>query len=329
MMGKPIRIGVIGCGDISATRHLPTIQSHPGAILAALCDADKDRVEGLARQYNVSFWTDQYEDVLNNEEVDAVVVATPPWVTPKITMDALRSGKGVLCEKPMAVDLETAHEVMRVEKETGKKVQIGFTYRHGPLMDTLKQWIQEGRLGTPLIYRIGVFDETWNPNGNPAHYQRIFHTMEHGSPSVHDGAHVADFLHFFTESTVAKVESFGMKSRAEFPSSNYDISVVWFENGDLAKVEIGWFFPKFPQGQFEIIGPKGIAVFDSPGQTITLQAGAISEQMVLEEDWVTSCFRMQLDKFIDCIIHDRPCNPGTTEGINSLRLTKRMEPSGK
>jgi myo-inositol 2-dehydrogenase/D-chiro-inositol 1-dehydrogenase len=328
-MNSPIRIGIIGCGDISATRHIPTIHAHFGATLAALCDTDKDRAEALASQYKVSFVTDDYKKVLQNEEIDAVVVATPPWVTAKITMDALRSGKHVLCEKPMALDLETADEVMKVEEETGRSVQVGFTYRHGHIMDTLRKWIREGRLGSPLIFRLGIFDEIWAPSENPEHYQRVVSAMEHGSPSIHDGAHIADFLNFFTDSSAVSVDSFGMKSRDEFPCSNYDTSIIRFANGDMAKVEIGWFFPKFPQGEFEILGPKGIAIFDRFEQSATLHVGSVTERTVIDEDWMHYCFKIQLDKFLASIHNNTPFMPGTAEGRKSLELTKRIEASIK
>ncbi len=313
-----IRIGVIGCGDIAATRHIPTIATYPGTYLAALCDSDIRRAEQLAATYQVPQVTTDYKQLLQNDELDAIVVATPPWVTPHITMDCLRAGKHVLCEKPMAVDVETAMKVRETELESGKKVQVGFTYRHGPLLETLRRWICEGRLGSPLVYRMGIFDEVWDPSGNPGHYERIYQTMQHGSPSLHDGAHVADFLHYLTDSQVKNVESYGFKTREEFPSTNYDTSIIWFENGDIAKVEIGWFFPKFPKGEFEVLGPLGIAEFDRFEQYVRLKTNSVTETVSLEEDWALSCFKEQLHKFIESIRSDHPCVPGSIDRQSSF-----------
>ncbi|WP_127588275.1 Gfo/Idh/MocA family protein [Paenibacillus koleovorans] len=323
---RPIRLGLIGCGDIAVTRHLPTLQAHPDAELVAVCDADRSRAEAAAKQFGVpGSVADHYKELLAREDIDAVIVATPPWVTPVVAMEALRAGKHVLCEKPMAVDVETARQVQATERETGKRVQVGFTYRHGPLLETLRAWIRDGRLGSPLVFRLGIFDEVWDPTGNPEHYERIFRTMGHGSPSVHDGAHVADFLNFLAESKVASVDSFGLQTRPEFPSSNYDISIIRFENGDVAKVEIGWFLPHFPKGEFEVVGPLGLAVFDRLEQYVSLRTGTVTETVRLDEDWALSCFRIQLTKFIASIRDDAPCVPGTEEGIQSLSLTKTIE----
>lgn len=326
-MSKIVRIAVVGCGDIASTRHIPTIHAHPDAALAALCDTDLERARRLADEFDVPVCTADYRELLRDRTIDAVVVATPPWVTPGMTIEFLRAGKDVLCEKPMALSLEAANEVAEAERETGRKVQVGFTYRHDPLLEALKGWIKEGRLGAPLVFRLGIYDEVWDPEGDPEHYRRIFTTMEHGIPSVHDGAHIADFLNFLTDSPVEEVQSFGFKSRPEFPASNYDTSVIRFQNGDMAKVEIGWFYPVFPKGEFEVLGPNGIAVFDRHERYVELTTSEGKERVHHQGDWWETCFRIQLDQFLDSIREGRPFVPGTAEGIYSLGLTKSIEAS--
>ncbi|WP_010273138.1 Gfo/Idh/MocA family protein [Paenibacillus senegalensis] len=325
--GKTIRLAVIGCGDIAVTRHIPTIVNHPNAVLAALCDADSERLRSLEAQYGGVRMTTDFHEILSDPTVEAVIIATPPWVTPIITQEALQAGKHVLCEKPMATDLETAEEVIETQKITGKQLQIGLTYRHGPLMEKLRSWIEDGRLGSPLLYRLGIFEEPWNPVRDPEHYKRIFQTMAHGSPSLHDGAHVADFLYFLTQSTVTRVDSFGLRTRDEFPSSNYDVSIIRFANGDMAKIEIGWFFPKLPLGEFEVVGPKGYASFDRFNGAVQLVSESHKETVELEEEMAAVCFRSQLESFLASISAGKPCIPGVKEGWNSLYLTKQIDQS--
>lgn len=321
-----VRLALVGCGDIAVTRHIPAVLENQDVELAAMCDRDEERVRGAMTRYKIRpRSTTDYIDLLNDETIDAAIVATPPWVTPDITIDFLRAGKHVLCEKPMAIDLDKAYRVAQTEAETGQRVQVGFTYRHDPLLERLRDWIREGRLGSPLYFRLGIFDETWDPEGDPEHYERIFKTMEHGVPSVHDGAHIADFLHLLTDSPVKRVQSFGFKSRAEFPCSNTDTSMIDFENGDRARVEIGWFYPQFPSGEFEVLGPKGLAVFDRYNRYVELRTAEGTERATHGENWWETCFRIQLAKFVDAVRSGRPFVPGTKEGIYSLSLTKAIE----
>lgn len=322
---QPLQLAVIGCGDIAVHQHLPAILANPDVELAALCDRNLPALTDAESQFHPRFVSEDYRTLLARDDIDAIIVATPPWVTSEIVPACLTAGKNVLCEKPIAVTLEAGERIVAAEKESTAKLQVGFTYRHGPLMETLRDWIAAGLLGTPLIFRMGIFDEVWDPENQPEHYHRIFETMKHGSPSIHDGAHVADFLYFLTGSTPVRVEAYGVKTRPEFPATNYDLATVLFQNGALAKIEIGWFLPVFPKGEFEVIGPKGIAIFDRSSRTVELRNGETRRSVVLEEDWIQSCFRIQLKRFIEAIVEEKPCMPDGSDGLDSLRLTKSIE----
>lgn len=324
-MTRAVNLGLIGCGDIGMAQHLPAIARCRHVRLVAVCDADERRATMAAQRFGAQYHTQDYHDLLDDEAIEAVVIATPPWISPHLTVEALHSGKDVLCEKPMATSIEAAREVAEAEQETGRLVQIGFTYRHGPLMDTLRGWIASGRLGRPLLLRMGVFDETWDPDGNPEHYERIMRTLRHGPPCVHDGAHSADHLHFLTGSEAVRVLAWGLTSRPEFPAPNYNVALIEFANGDRATLEIGWFYPHLPGGEFEVIGPLGSASFDRTAREVVLRVGSITERVQLDDDWFASCFSIQLDKFI-AAIHSRSTPvPGTAEGMASLRLCKMIE----
>lgn len=317
--------GVIGCGAIARQQHLPALLDHSQVRLLAVCDADIEQASRVAQHFGSPHYCGDYRQILDNPAIDAVVISTPPWVTPHLVIEALRSGKDVLAEKPMALSLEEAERVVDAENETGRLVQIGFTYRHGPLMDALRGWIADGLLGSPLLIRLAVFDETWAPETDPEHYARLMATLHHGPPCIHEGAHCADHLHFLTDSEVSRITAIGLKSRPEFPEPNYNLASIEFANGDIAKLELGWFYPHFPRDQFEIIGPEGIAYFDREKRESVLKTRSVFERVQLDEDWVGSCFRIQLEKFVDCLEERKTPVPGTREGIASLRLTKAME----
>ncbi len=323
---KTFRIGLIGCGDIAEERHIPTLLQTPRAEIACVCDTCQEKVDAIQRKFQIARGCTNYKEILSDESIDAVVVATPPWITPKITVEALESGKHVLCEKPMAVEISEAERVAEVERRTGKKVMMGFTYRNDPLLQRMRTWIAQGKIGSPVFYRMGFFDEVWNPVGNPAHYEKIDQTMKHGCPSVHDGAHGADFLNLLTDASPVKaVHAFGLKSRPEFATSNYDISIIDFENGDRAKLEIGWFYPAFPYGEFEAVGPEGTIEYDRFKRYVRLKHREEIEEVRDDLDWWADCFRLMYERFFDSSEFDRPCMPGTAEGLYSLKLTKQIE----
>jgi predicted dehydrogenase len=306
------------------SQHLPALMGNSQVNLKAVCDADASRAERAAAISRCAYHAADYRQILDDGEIEAVIVCTPPWITPVITKAALAAGKDVLCEKPMALSLAEAEEVAAVEAESGRLLQVGFTYRHGPLMDALHNWIAAGRLGSPLLFRLSVFDEVWDPEGNPEHYSRIFDTLKHGAPCIHDGAHMADHLAFLTGSVPVEVRAMGLKSRDEFPAANYNCAWISFANGDRAKVEIGWFYPHFPGDEFQIVGPRGFAYLDKKQNEAVLMEGSRVERVQLNEDRIRNGFKVQLAKFLACIRTRSVPVPGSREGIASLRLTQAI-----
>jgi len=150
-------------------------------------------------------------------------------------------------------------------------------------------------------------------------------TLEHGAPCIHDGAHTMDHLHFLTGTWATRLVSWGRKTRPEFPRPNLNLAVIEFEGGHRARVEIGWFLPDFPDQEWNIIGPKGMATFCQHARRSTLLSDSGDEVVSIDEDWFVSCFRYQLAAFIEGVRTRIPPLPGTVEGIASLALSQQFE----
>jgi len=160
---KPVRVGLIGCGDISAS-HLKTYRAL-GIELAGLCDVDRSRAERRRDEFG-SPDTPIYEDhreLLKDPTIDFVTVATPVAFHAPITIDALRAGKHVACEKPSTLSVAQNRAVIEEARKAGKKV-IFFSSRMrwgGP--ELAREYIAEGALGD--IYRVEV--QYWRRRGRP------------------------------------------------------------------------------------------------------------------------------------------------------------------
>lgn len=320
-----VNLAVIGCGDVAMHRHLPAIRANRMVRLAAVCDTVTERAENAAAHFGAGQVVIDPDAIFADKAIDAVVIATPPWVTPALTIAALCAGKDVLCEKPMALTLAEAHAVREAERASDHFVQVGFVLRHGPMFGTLRRWIAEDRLGSPLSLRIGVFDETYDPEGNPAHYARIMATLAHGAPCTHDGAHTMDHLHYLLSDRAARIAGWSRTTRPEFPRPNYNGALIAFTGGHEARVEIGWFLPTFPPGEWNIIGPKGMATFDQAKGEVVLESESGTERVALDEEWIPSCFRHQLDTFVRAIHSRVPPEPGSRAGLESLALCLAFE----
>jgi predicted dehydrogenase len=188
------------------------------------------------------------------------------------------------------------------------------------MFGTLRQWIQEGALGSPLVFRIGIFDEVYDPVRQPEHYQRMLATLDHGAPCVHEGAHTMDHLHFLLGERAERIASWGITTRPEFPAPNYNAAHIFFPGGHVARVEIGWLYPVLPAFEWTILGPLGVASFDLANRRVTLRTGSREDSVGLDdgEDWFESCFRIQLETFVKGIRTRKPPGPSAQDGYASL-----------
>lgn len=146
------RIGVIGGGQIVQRRHLPEIVDNPLAEVGAVCDVVPEKAAALAEQYGATAYTD-YHKLIADPSLDAIIVAATNTTHAAMSIEALRAGKHVMCEKPMAVSLEEAQAMMRAAEETGKLLFIAQNQRLAPAHVRAKQLLQSGALGKVITFK--------------------------------------------------------------------------------------------------------------------------------------------------------------------------------
>ncbi|MDI9519672.1 MAG: Gfo/Idh/MocA family oxidoreductase [Bacillota bacterium] len=143
-----LKLGIIGCGGIANNKHLPSIQTIGNADVVAFCDIIEERAQETAEKFgtkDAKVFTD-YKDLLKLD-LDAVYVCTPNRSHSFITVDALHSGKHVMCEKPMAINYEEALKMVKAAQDTGKLLTIGYQSRYRADSMYLKSAMEAGELG--------------------------------------------------------------------------------------------------------------------------------------------------------------------------------------
>ena len=149
-MNKKLKVGIIGSGGIANSKHMPGLKSVEEAEMVAFCDLEIERAEKAKAEYGTpeaKVYQD-YKELLKDDSIDVVHVCTPNRSHSFISIDALRAGKHVMVEKPMAKTAAEAEEMVRVAKETGKKLTVGYQNRCRPESQYLKQQIMnKGLLG--------------------------------------------------------------------------------------------------------------------------------------------------------------------------------------
>lgn len=174
-----IKAGIIGCGGIANGKHLPSVKQLGGVDVVAFCDLIEERAQKAAKEYgtkDAKVFTD-YQELLKMD-LDYVYVCTPNRSHSFISVDALNSGKHVLCEKPMAINYAEAQKMLEAAKKTGKLLSIGYQTRYHPDSQYLKKAIDSGMLGEIYYARAnavrrravptwGVFLNEYEQGGGP------------------------------------------------------------------------------------------------------------------------------------------------------------------
>lgn len=146
---ETVKVGIIGCGGIANGKHMPALHKLDNVQMVAFCDIVGERAEKAAEKFGTAdakVYTD-YKELLKDSSIDVIHVCTPNRSHSFITVDALHSGKHVMCEKPMAKTAAEAKKMLDAAKETGKKLTIGYQNRFRPDSRYLKSTCEEGALG--------------------------------------------------------------------------------------------------------------------------------------------------------------------------------------
>ena len=141
-------IAVIGCGRIASHAHMPALTKLENVRIKYVCDLIEEKAQAFKNTYpQVENVITDYKIALNDPEVEAVFVLTPNYAHYTITMDALKAGKHVMCEKPMAINSAEAKKMLDAAERTGKKLTIGYQSRQAPQAQYLKTEALNGTFG--------------------------------------------------------------------------------------------------------------------------------------------------------------------------------------
>lgn len=148
-----LRVGIIGCGAI-AINHLDAYSRLNDAIVAICMDTDPQRAKTFAREHGIPAWTTNTDELLS--AVDAVSVCTPHPTHEALVLQAARAGVDVLCEKPLAIDLQSAERMVSACSEAGIKFGAVFQRRFWPAAQRIRAALNENALGSPILARVEV-----------------------------------------------------------------------------------------------------------------------------------------------------------------------------
>lgn len=323
--------GLAGCGDISNKRVAPAIKSQHDSKLMAVMSPYKEELEGFMKRHGIHEGYLKLEDMLNNQEINAIYVATPIFLHYEIALQALKAGKHVLVEKPMAMNYEECEALVSEAEKQGVRLGVAYYRRFFPKMAEIKRLISEGIIGDVIGARI-VFHSWYNPAKDDPKYWRVIKSKGGGGPLWDMGSHKLDML----------VDLLGMpKSVSALMSTqthDYEVedscsTLLELENGAHCLASFNW-NSKVWADEFVIIGTNGkITLNPCDGDSLELEL--VPSRMKGMGKEITTVMKFNaanvhaplVDDFAKAVIEGREPRICGKEGYKTNKLLAGIEES--
>lgn len=264
---KKIRVAIIGTGAFAEVCHIPGLQTHPAAEVVAVYGRRLEAARALADKFGIRHATDDLESLCADPEIDAVTIASANVVHAAQAIAALKHGKHVFCEKPLAMTAAEAREMAEIARSSGKVHQVAFTFRYNYGIRELRRRIAAGDIGKPFFSRIQYdrwdglaagWTSSWREKKEFAGAGMLFdlgsHLFDIGHHVLGPIDSVIGYTHVVPREAPDKVT--GVLSAVETD----DMVNAWIRHADGLR---GQFFisrvtPPFAQlGYLEIVGDQG------------------------------------------------------------------------
>ncbi len=254
---KDLKVAIVGTGGIYHLAHGPAWRQIPQAHVIATCDIIKERAEQARAELGSEKCFASMEEMLDQDGIDLVDICTPHPTHADLAIQALRAGKHVICEKPMALDLDDAARMISVAREQKRHLYIGHTRRFDRRWVEVKEHLRAGRIGKPVGIRwserswAGFAPDSWRWD------------PDNGGVLMDLGVHIADLFAWFLEAECTEVYAKTLSVRPEARergAADFALVQMAFAGKQQGLMELSWAHPaKYAPyySSLEIIGTAG------------------------------------------------------------------------
>ena len=311
-----IRVGMLGCGKIAQVRHIPEYADNANVQLYAFYNPTVKRAEDMAAKYGGKVYATA-EELIADPNIDAVSVCAANYAHAELTIKALKAGKHVLCEKPMAVTIEECEEMVKAAKESGKYLMIAHNQRLAKAHACAKQLIDDGLIGDIVSFRTTFGHggpETWSIN--PGKNTWFFDKSKAAMGVMADlGVHKTDLIHFLTGErvirTTAKLTTLDKRGEDGELIGVDDNAFCIYEltGGIVGTMAASWTFYGAEDNSTILYGTKGIMrIYDDPAHSIVVKLATGEEKFYDVEQIQTNDNQTKsgvIDLWVDCIVNGK------------------------
>lgn len=272
----PIKWGILGCGDVTEIKSGPGFAKARGSAISACMRRNGDKAADYARRHNIPRWYDDADALINDRDVDAVYIATPPESHKLYTLKAAAAGKPVYVEKPMAMNSGEVHEMISACRKHEVPLFVAFYRRRLPVFVKVKQLIEEGSIGTPRSFTLVLKRDDSKNIPDPTNLPwRYIPEISGGGIFVDMGSHQLDILDWIL-GPIEKARGFAVNRTGLYKVEDGVTASFKFKSGVIGTGL--WDFTVADEAEddfIEISGDKGKILFSSfAHQNVYLETGS-------------------------------------------------------
>jgi len=307
---KKLGVAVIGTGQWGKN-HARVYKELPSTELIAICDVNAERAKAIAAQYGVKAYSNSTQ-MLKNKDIEAVNVCTWSTILAKEALKALRAGKHVLVEKPMAPNTQQAEKLVQTAEENGLHLTVGFLMRFIPGLQHIRQSVENKRIGD-LVCATAKRVSQWP--------ERIGDVGVVKDTAIHD----IDVMRFISgEDPITVYSKMGSMKHRTF--EDYAQIMLTYKDGKSAFIESNWLTP-YKTRALTATGSDAIMRLDYITQDLWIeqQTETVQPRYPFQEP-----LKLELQNFVDCIVEKKKPVVTGEDGVRALKVAQAaMQSSAK
>ena len=325
---EKIRLAIVGTGSIAFT-HMYGLQRIDEAELVAICDIHTEQMDAFRKTFPMpdeDCYTDLAE-LLKRDDIDAVIICASDKAHHDITVRSLRAGKHVLCEKPMALDVDECRDMIKTAEETGKKLMIGQVCRKAPGFIKAKELVDAGAIGE-IFFVESEYAHDYCELPGIDNWRKV----PERHPIIGGGCHAVDLLRWIAGDPYEVFAYANHKMLPGWPINDTVVSVLKFPGDVIGKVFTSIGCKRNYTMRTVIYGSEGTIITDNTSDTISLFRNKVAGELetfgtpnqVIETkipvEIASHNMAEEIRDFCNCLIKDIPADPDGKQGFKTVAV---------
>jgi predicted dehydrogenase len=314
-MKPALRIGVIGVGAIAQVAQLPTLARLRGAQLVALCDNDGPKARALAERFGVPDVFTDIDEMLEFDELDAVVISTPSHLHEPHVLSALAAGVHVFCERPLALTARGVDRIITAAARSDRKVAVANNHRFRTDVQAVSAFLRGGELGKLVGVRTGAYQSKRSADG-----WRLRRAESGGGAFMEQGFAMLDLALWLADFPApVRVSAHMERGRGTSAVEDSMLAFVKCEQGKTIVVDVSWnVTAQEDRWWFDLLATRGSAQL-SPFKVVKALNGVPADVTprgaAVRESAVTQSYRAELAHFLAVVREETSYEPPTDQII--------------